>query len=119
MSFQATGNMSASFSSDGDTQVDVVPLQELVTEGAATVYLKYDVEGAEREALKGTEDLIRRSQPILAVSVYHKPADLWELPRYMKSLNPAYEFFLRTQGEDGMDAICFAVPPSPTQAGGS
>jgi len=93
-----------------------VPLQELVTEGAATVYLKYDVEGAEREALKGAEDLIRRAQPILAVSVYHKPADLWELPLYMKSLNPGYELFLRTQGEDGMDAICFAVPPALTRA---
>lgn len=116
MSFQATGNMSASFAIDGDKQVDVVPLQELVTEGAATVYLKYDVEGAEREALKGAEDLIRRSHPILAVSVYHKPADLWELPRYMKSLNPGYELFLRTQGEDGMDAICFAVPPASKRA---
>ena len=46
------------------------------------------------------------------MSVYHLPDDLWQLPLYIRSLNPDYKLFLRTQGEDGMDAICFAVPRS-------
>jgi FkbM family methyltransferase len=112
MSFQSTGNMSAAFSRDGNADVEVLPLREIVTDHQATVYLKYDVEGAEREALKGSEELITHAQPVLAVSVYHKPDDLWQLPLFIKSLNPNYKLFLRTQGEDGMDAICFAVPPS-------
>ena len=54
--------------------------------------------------------MIRRVRPVLAVSVYHRPDDLWRLPPYLKSLGPGYRLFLRTQGEDGMDVICYAVP---------
>src|SRR5205814_10273287 len=110
--FQSTGNMSAMLSTAGDTEVEVLPLQEVIKENGGHIYLKYDVEGAEREALQGTEELIRRAEPILAVSIYHKPDDLWQLSRYIKSLNPNYRLFLRTQGEDGMDAICFALSGS-------
>src|SRR5205814_9194585 len=80
--FESTGNMSAMLSTAGDTEVEVLPLQEVIKENGGHIYLKYDVEGAEREALQGTEELIRRAEPILAVSIYHKPDDLWQLPRY-------------------------------------
>lgn len=111
MKFNPLGNTSAAFSDSGSVEVDVVPIQEIVdVDDAAAVYVKFDVEGAEWDALKGTEELIRRAKPVLAVSIYHQPDDLWQLPLYLKSLNPRYKFFLRTQGEDGMDAICYAVP---------
>lgn len=109
--FNATGNMSASLSDEGTVEVEVLPVSEVVREnGAGAVYVKYDVEGAEWEALRGTEDLIRRSLPLLAVSVYHRPDDLWRLPLHLRSLSPAYRLFLRTQGDDGMDVICYAIP---------
>lgn len=111
MRFNALGNTSAAFSDSGSVEVDVVPIQKIVGgEDAAAVYVKFDVEGAEWDALAGTEELIRRANPLLAVSVYHQPDDLWQLPLYLQSLNSSYKFFLRTQGEDGMDAICYAVP---------
>jgi FkbM family methyltransferase len=111
LSFNSTGNMSASLAAGGNTEVDVVPIQEIVKPNCAPVYLKFDVEGAEREAIAGAEDLIRQSKPLLAISIYHRPDDLWELPLHIASLNPSYRFFLRTQGEDGMDVICYALPP--------
>jgi len=111
ISFNATGNMSASFSAGGGALVDVVALQETVAANGAPVFLKFDVEGAEWEALKGAEQLLHQARPLLAISVYHRPDDLWQLPLHVKSLDPGYRFFLRTQGEDGMDVICYAIPP--------
>lgn len=110
--FNATGNMSASFTDTGDQQVDVLPLQEVVDVNGEFVLLKFDVEGAEWEALKGAERLISEARPLVAISVYHRPDDLWQLPLYINSLNLGYRLFLRTQGEDGMDVICYAVPPN-------
>jgi len=108
--FNATGNMSASFTEASENQVDVLPLQEVVDVDGEFVFLKFDVEGAEWEALIGAERLISLAKPLLAISVYHRPDDLWQLPLHIHSLNPGYRLFLRTQGEDGMDVICYAVP---------
>ena len=108
--FNATGNMGASLSAEGVTEIDVLPLSEVVEARGRAVYVKYDVEGAEWEALAGAEALIRSARPTLAVSVYHRPDDLWLLPLRLRDLDPGYRLHLRTQGEDGMDVICYAVP---------
>jgi FkbM family methyltransferase len=108
--FNATGNMGASLSDEGVTEVEVLPVSEVVEARGRAVYVKYDVEGAEWEALAGTEGLIRAARPTLAVSVYHRPDDLWQLPLRLRALDPGYRLHLRTQGEDGMDVICYAVP---------
>ena len=68
------------------------------------------MEGGEWEALRGTQRLLDGARPLLAVSIYHRPDDLWELPLYLQSLDLGYRLYLRTQGEDGMDVICYAVP---------
>jgi FkbM family methyltransferase len=109
--FNSTGNTSAAFDGMGNVEIDVLPLEEVVEDDGSPLYLKFDVEGAEREALAGAEQLIRRARPIIAISVYHKPNDLWELPSYLHSLDLGYQLFLRTQGEDGMDVICYALQP--------
>jgi FkbM family methyltransferase len=112
MSFNATGNMSAALATSGNSEVEVIPIQDVVKANGAPVYLKYDVEGAEQEAIAGAETLIREARPFLAISIYHRPDDLWQLPLYIASLDPNYRFYLRTQGEDGMDVICYALPNS-------
>ncbi|MEP6569277.1 MAG: FkbM family methyltransferase [Acidobacteriota bacterium] len=111
--FSATGNMSSSFDAAGNNEVDVLPLQEIVKSNGAPIYLKFDVEGAEWDALKGARELLN-AHPILAISAYHRPNDLWELPLYLASLKLGYKFFLRTHGEDGMDAVCYAIPSQAT-----
>jgi len=116
MSFHPTGNMSAAFSDEGEIEVEVLPLQETVKVNGDFVFLKFDVEGAEREALEGAERLLAQARPVLAISVYHRPDDLWKLPLYVNGLGLGYSLFLRTQGEDGMDVICYAVPPQVPRA---
>jgi FkbM family methyltransferase len=108
--FNATGDTGAALSEEGGAEVEVLPLGEVVEAAGRAVYVKFDVEGAEWEALRGAEALIRDARPLLAVSVYHRPDDLWQLPLRLRALDPASRLYLRTQGEDGMDVICYAVP---------
>ena len=66
-----------------------------VLDGAPCTMLKLDVEGAEREALRGAAQTIARWKPRLNVACYHRNEDLFALPLLVKELNPAYELFLR------------------------
>src|SRR5690606_20213474 len=53
-------------------------------------FIKMDIEGAEMAALAGASNAIREFRPRLAISGYHKPEDLWEIPGRMRQLNPGY-----------------------------
>ena len=58
-------------------------------------YIKYDVEGAEREALIGSANTIRNHSPALLVSAYHKSEDIFALPLLVKEINPDYKLYYR------------------------
>ncbi len=49
-------------------------------------YIKYDVEGAEYEALLGSREVIAREHPDLLVSMYHKSEDMYRLPLLVSEL---------------------------------
>ncbi len=49
-------------------------------------YIKYDVEGAEYEAILGSLNTIKRTHPKLLVSLYHRNEDLYRLPLLLKEL---------------------------------
>ena len=58
-------------------------------------YLKYDVEGAEREALWGSDKTICKSRPVLLVSLYHKSRDIFELINLLYKRYEGYRFYLK------------------------
>ena len=73
-------------------------------------YIKYDVEGAETEALLGSREVIRRDAPALLVSAYHRNTDLFRLPLLVHDLNPAYKLYLRRMaGVPAWDINLYAV----------
>jgi len=57
-------------------------------------FVKMDIEGSELAALRGAAKALVRFRPKLAISLYHKPEDFFEIPRYLKQLLPDYEFYL-------------------------
>lgn len=74
--------------------VRALPLDALV--GKAPVdFIKYDVEGSEREALEGSRKTILRDFPKLLVSVYHRVDDFFVLPLRLHKSFPEYALYLR------------------------
>jgi FkbM family methyltransferase len=58
------------------------------------VFLKMDIEGAEIEALMGASEILKTNKPLLAISIYHIPSDLWRIPLLIHSINPSYSFYI-------------------------
>jgi len=110
--FAAMNNESSRVSGDSDQSVRMVTVDSVVSDqGIMPCYVKYDTEGYEMEALAGTCRTIQGGRTSLAVSVYHKPADLWEIPLALKDMMDGYGFHLREHGPDGIDTVLYAVAP--------
>jgi len=93
----------SSISSFGDNDVEIVSLDEDIKEPVS--FIKMDIEGFELDALEGSKKHIIDENPILAICVYHKIDDLWEIPEYILKLNPMYKLYLRQYKEgDGNNA---------------
>ena len=91
------------------TSLDAV-CKEVLTGDTHLDYIKYDVEGAETEALLGSRHIIERDAPALLVSAYHRSADLFRLPLLVHELNPAYKLYLRRMaGVPAWDINLYAV----------
>ena len=58
-------------------------------------YIKFDVEGAEKEALEGCYKTIERFSPALLISVYHRSEDIFALPLQISERFPEYKLYLR------------------------
>jgi FkbM family methyltransferase len=72
--------------------------------------IKMDIEGAELDALKGSFETIRKNRPKLAICVYHKPTDLWEIINYIGLNFPNYYFYLRSYFQQTFETVLYAVP---------
>ena len=66
-----------------------------ILDGKIASYIKYDVEGAEKQALIGTKETIQVYNPKLMVALYHRNEDIFELPILVKKFNPSYKLFMR------------------------
>ncbi len=107
LEFHADANEGSRFADGGKVQIPVTRLDAAI-EGNVT-FIKLDVEGAEYEALKGAEKLIQNCRPTLAVSVYHKAQDIWELPELILSMAPEYTFYLRHYSLSSEETVLYAV----------
>lgn len=54
-------------------------------------FIKMDIEGSERHALKGAAKTLAKSKPRMALCVYHREDDPQVIPELVGELNPAYE----------------------------
>jgi len=76
--------------------VDLVSIDDFVkTNNISKIdYIKMDIEGAERSAIAGMKETIRKFSPTLAVSVYHLYDDIVQIPKQVIAINPNYQVFL-------------------------
>lgn len=97
--FDDSGNRNAGVDADGTArrtvEVEAVALDDLVPAGERVDYIKYDVEGSEKQALEGSARIIREHKPDLLVSLYHRTEDLHELILQLHALCPEYRLYVR------------------------
>lgn len=99
--------------------LEVEAIDDLLN-GRRVTYISMDIEGAERNALLGAEQTIRKWKPRLAVCVYHKREDMFDLLLLIRSLVPQYEFYMRHYSEDQTQTVLYAIAPAslrPAEAG--
>ena len=108
LSFSGAGEGGA-ISVDGSVHIAAVSLDELLPNSTVD-FIKFDVEGAEVPAVMGARQLIQHSRPVLVLSLYHRPADLWEIPALISSYCPNYKFYIRQHFNNSFDSVLYAIP---------
>lgn len=94
--------------SDRSVKVAATSLDEELGDARVT-FIKMDVEGAEMEALRGAEHIIRTQHPKLAISVYHKPGDIIDVSELILSYASDYRFYLRHYCLFDNETVLYAV----------
>lgn len=95
LSFSVEGNRNSSVTGRGKTAEIAARSLDSALAGATVDYIKYDVEGSEREAILGSRETIKKSAPTLLVSLYHKSEDVFALPALVREISADYSFYLR------------------------
>ena len=95
LTFADSGSRNSGAFAKGKTvEVNALPLDGILC-GEGVDYIKYDVEGAEKEALEGSKKTVEKFSPALLVSLYHRSEDMFALPLQIKEMNADYKFYLR------------------------
>lgn len=110
--FDAYQGEASSISSKGENTIQCIALDDALPNFAPTL-IKMDIEGAEFDALLGARHLIATYRPGLAISVYHTPAHLWEIPLLVNQMahenNISYTYRLRAHGHNCFDTVFYAI----------
>lgn len=92
--FTGKGGRNSKLSSNGLCEIKANSVDNILKGKKATI-IKFDVEGAEEQAIIGCTNTIKKYSPRLLVSSYHKNSDLFTLPMLIKEINPSYKVYLR------------------------
>jgi FkbM family methyltransferase len=104
------GTSSAGIAEDGELEVQMAPLDELLDRDLVATYVKMDIEGAEPDALAGARRTVTDHRPALAICVYHQQDHLWSLPLAVAQLVEGYRFVLRRYLVDCWEVVLYAIP---------
>jgi len=110
-SFDGKGNTGSRLSTEikGES-IFCITLDDLLPGGNPNL-IKMDIEGYEYEALLGSQKLLRKSRPGLAISVYHLSEDIIRIPTLILSLfGDSYSYYMRRHSRTIADTILYAFP---------
>lgn len=81
-----------------------------ILDGEKASFIKMDIEGAEYEALKGCRNTIQKYKPKLAICIYHKLTDIFEIPALILEYCPEYKFYLRHYSPFHVETVLYGIP---------
>jgi FkbM family methyltransferase len=109
VSFSMAGSASG-VTSAGEMAIAIDKIDDVLKGKGAPTFIKMDTEGSEAPALTGAAATIKSHTPRLAISVYHKPADFWRIPRLVLDMSDNYEIYMRHYTECIYETVMSFVP---------
>lgn len=95
----------ARISEDGNVIAEVDAMDNLLEEDVT--FIKMDIEGAEYNALLGARKTIKKCRPRMALSVYHNPWDIIEIPALLLKYDASYRFAIRQYRSIGDETVLY------------
>ena len=111
LGFESQAGTNSSITEHGSDFVQAVSLDNLIPRSIPINYIKMDIEGAELNALQGSYQIIKAFTPHLAICIYHKPSDLWEIGLWVhQNFGGRYSFHIRTYAEQSFETVLYCLP---------
>ena len=79
-------------------------------------FIKMDIEGYEGAALEGARQVIAKFKPKLAISIYHKPEDYFEIMEKIIDINDDYDFYMENYTICDGETILYGIDRSRNAA---
>lgn len=112
VSFESDGKESSRIISQYDREtgntIETISLDKFL-QGERVTFIKMDIEGAELDALKGVTKIIKAQKPKLAISIYHKAEDIFEIPKLILGIRPDYRLYIRHYSLLSNETILYAL----------
>lgn len=108
LNFKNLTNGGSMVDDNGDEEIEIISLDELFNNKIPT-YIKMDIEGSEKKAILGAQNIIRKHKPKLAICIYHRPEDFFEIPLLINKLNSNYRFYVRHYTRTYSDTVIYCV----------
>jgi len=66
-----------------------------------------DIEGAEYNALLGTQNIIKQYKPKLEICIYHRNEHFYNIPLLLKKWVPEYKMFIGHHSDCWSDTVLY------------
>jgi FkbM family methyltransferase len=99
---------SGHISDNGEQKIEVDSIDHVLGDKKAT-FIKMDIEGSELDGLKGAKNQIMQNKPRLAICLYHKQNDIFEIPLYIHELRNDYKFYVRPHSSMPTELVLYCI----------
>jgi FkbM family methyltransferase len=104
---------SSRISEDADVRLSAESIEvdaiDNILDGRRVTYVLMDIEGAERNAILGAARTIKEWKPRMAVCVYHRREDMFDILLLLKSFVPEYKFYMRHYTCNQTETVLYAM----------
>lgn len=107
--FDSSSDGASHIDVQGKDFIDVMAIDDVIDAQDKVTFIKMDVEGAELKSLEGAAKCIKKDKPNMAICIYHKPEDMYEIPMYIKSLVPEYKLYIHHHSNYSFETVLYAT----------
>lgn len=106
LNFYDENGRGASVNDAGNVKIKVNSIDNTIND--RVTFIKMDIEGSEYEAILGAKNTIKKYRPRMAISIYHKPEDVLEIPTLILSIDKEYKFAIRHYSSGFFETVLYA-----------